>query len=136
MSTPYAPFSVSVVPNRQEVSVVVTGEIDMRSAYEVEEACRELASTGFEVIVIDLRAVEFIDSTGLRALLRLREHCAHEGHDLVLVAPRRSSLLRIFDVTGTRGLFQWRLQREQPARHTTLLYSLESDARSGLSPST
>jgi anti-sigma B factor antagonist len=136
MSTPYTPFSLSVAPNREEVSVVVRGDIDIRSADQVEAAGRELASTGFDVIVIDLRAVEFIDSTGLKALLRLREHCGQEKTRLALVAPRQSSLLRIFDVTGTHGLFQWRVQPERSDRHTSLRYSLDSDVRSGLSPST
>ena len=131
----YTPFSLSVVPDRQEVSVVVTGEIDLRSAYQVEQAALELVTTGFDVIVIDLRAVEFIDSTGLKALLRLRDHCAHEGRELVLVAPPRSSVLRIFDVTGTHGLFQWRGQPDRPAWHTTP-FPLDSNVRSGLSPST
>ena len=107
-SAPGTPFSVSVVPDRQEVVVAVTGGIDVSSAYEVEEAGRELLESGFDVVVIDLAAVEFIDSTGLRALLRLRDQAEQYGHGLVLTAPRQPSVLRIFDVAGTYGLFNWR----------------------------
>jgi anti-anti-sigma factor len=106
--TPHTPFSVTVVPEREEVHVVVAGGIDVTSANEVEDAARDLLDRGFDAVVIDLGAVEFIDSTGLRALLRLRDQAELDGCELVLTSPRKRFVLRIFDVTGTYGLFRWR----------------------------
>ncbi|MEA2290077.1 MAG: hypothetical protein QOD55_2074 [Solirubrobacteraceae bacterium] len=109
MSTvPSTPFSVSVVPDREEVAVVVAGGVDVASAYEVEAAGAELLERGFTAVAIDLGAADFIDSTGLRALLRLREQAEQEGCELVLIPPRQRQVLRVFDVTGTYGLFNWR----------------------------
>jgi anti-anti-sigma factor len=66
-----------------------------------------LRAAGFDKIVVDLRQVEFIDSTGLRVLMSLRNGATHEGYSLVLI-PARAPVQRIFELTGTRGRFDWR----------------------------
>ena len=103
----YIPFSVSVVPYRNEVAVVPMGELDMASVEEIEQVVDELKAAGFQSIIVDLRKVDFIDSTGLRLLITLRNDAIHDGHALTLVSPG-ASCGRIFDITGTRGLFDWR----------------------------
>ena len=106
-SPPYMPFAISIVPYRDEVAVVVEGELDMASADEVGGAVAELRATGFDRVVVDLRHVDFIDSTGLRTLIALRNDAKRNGHALTLLAPA-PAVGRIFDITGTRGLFDWR----------------------------
>ena len=63
-------------------------------------------SAGSTRIVLDLRLVDFIDSTGLRVLLTLRNDIKRNGHALLLVPPQ-PAVRRIFAITGTRGLFDW-----------------------------
>ncbi len=110
-SSPHTEFSISVIPARSEVIVVPVGELDLASAKRVEQAVRELRSTGFDDIVLDLRQVEFIDVSGLRMLLALRDDAERDGQGLTLLAaPERAQ--RIFDLTGTRASFAWR----QPLR--------------------
>jgi len=106
-SPSYTPFALSLVPDRDEVSVVVAGELDLASRGEVERAVTELTATGFDQIVLDLRDVEFIDAAGLRTLLGLRNDAQRNGHRLTFVAPKDGAR-RIFQLTGTRGLFAWR----------------------------
>ena len=105
-SSRYTPFTISVVPNRDEVAVVPSGELDLASVDELERAVGELRSAGFQSIVIDLRGIDFIDSTGLRVLITLRNDAKRRGHALALVSPPPTAS-RIFDITGTRGLFDW-----------------------------
>lgn len=64
----YTPFAISVVPDRDEVAVAPVGELDLGSVDQLERAVAELVDAGFDRIVVDLRRVEFIDSTGLRVL--------------------------------------------------------------------
>ena len=103
----HEPFSLSVVPNRQEVAVVPSGELDLSCVDRVEQQVRELRAAGFDQIVIDLRRLLFIDSTGLRLLLSLRDDAQRDGHDLTLVRGPQA-VQRIFELTATRGLFAWR----------------------------
>lgn len=106
-SSSRGPFSISVVPDRDRVAVVPSGELDIASAGTLEREVRELRQSGFTRIVVDLRAVDFMDSTGLRVLLTLHNDGECDGHVLELV-PGPRQVERIFDVTATRALFRWR----------------------------
>ena len=104
------PFAVSVVGNRDEVAVVAAGELDLASADRLGEEVRNVLAVGSAQIVLDLRQVDFIDSTGLRMLLSLRNDAQRNERALTLVPPTPAAR-RIFDITGTRGLFDWRIDR-------------------------
>jgi anti-anti-sigma factor len=103
----YEPFTVAVVPDRAEVAVVPVGELDMATRPELEREVRQLLDVGFRRIVIDLRRVQFLDSTTLRFLLELRDRAEPEGYKLILV-PGSPAVQRAFEVTGTFQLFAWR----------------------------
>ena len=82
----------------------VTGEVDVYTAPMLREQMRELSAKGAVHLIADLGQVDFLDSTGLGALVggfkRLRE--AGGSLALVISTPR---ILRIFQITGlTRAL--------------------------------
>ena len=70
-----------------------SGEVDIASAPDLEQA---IAESGDEVI-LDLRDVVFMDSTGLRALLRAS---STRGAGLRLLAKSEGPVRRLFDVSG------------------------------------
>ena len=59
----------------------------------------ELTPAGFEQILLDLRHVEFIDSTGLQMLLGVRDDARRSGYTLTLVSPK-PEVRRIFTLTA------------------------------------
>jgi anti-sigma B factor antagonist len=77
----------------------VTGEVDVATVPMLREQIREHAAKGAVHLIADLGQVDFIDSTGLGALVgglrRLRE--AGGSLALVISTPR---ILRIFQITG------------------------------------
>jgi anti-sigma B factor antagonist len=77
----------------------VTGEVDVYTAPLLREQMRELPAKGAVHLIADLGRVDFLDSTGLGALVgglkRLRE--AGGSLALVISTPR---ILRIFQITG------------------------------------
>lgn len=82
--------------------LVVKGDIDMASAPELEDA---VASQQGQVLIADLSGVEFIDSTGLRALIAADDLLAErEGRLLIVVA--EGPVQRIIDLTGLEGRFR------------------------------
>jgi len=103
--SPIAPFRVRVTQDRGEVVVAPAGELDLASAAMLEREIRELPGD-VERVVVDLRKVEFIDSTGLRMLLSVRNGAKRERRRLCVV-PGPPRVQRIFELTGTRGLFDW-----------------------------
>jgi len=78
----------------------VTGEVDVYTAPMLREQMRELSAKGAVHVIADLSRVDFLDSTGLGALVgglkRLREG-ARGSLALVISTPR---ILRIFQITG------------------------------------
>ena len=101
------PFYVDVAPGRDEVVVEAVGELDLQSAPLLEHEVTTLHADGHDRIVVDLRQVEFIDSTGLRVLLGLHKSAQRQGRSLSLV-PGPRPVQRIFELTATHALFHWR----------------------------
>lgn len=100
-------LDIRVVSDRAEATVILDGELDLASADALEDEVRKLRADGFELVVVDLRGVAFLDSTGLRTLLSLRNAAKRKGHRLVLV-PGPCQVQRLFELTATAGLFDWR----------------------------
>jgi len=101
------PFQADVVVGRDEVVVALAGELDLQSADVLEREVAALHAAGRDRVVIDLREVGFIDSTGLRVLIGLHRTAEHEGR-LISLVPGPQPVQRIFELTATAQLFHWR----------------------------
>ena len=82
----------------------VGGEIDVYTAPKLREKLIDLVSAGNYHLVVDMEAVEFLDSTGLGVLVGgLKRVRAHDGSlDLVCTQQR---ILKIFKITGLTQVF-------------------------------
>lgn len=93
---------------RQEgtsILLEVEGELDLARAPELREAAEQAwaAAPGARNLVVDLRAVTFLDSSGLGVLFgRLRE-VRERGGRLALVVPR-GAVRRVLERGGLLGL--------------------------------
>lgn len=103
-SEPWRPLRCPVRPHRDELWVAPDGELDLDSADVVHAVIDEYLGAGFARLVLDLRGVTFIDSTGLRTLIRASRTAAAHGVDFA-VAPGPPEVQRIFEITGTTELF-------------------------------
>jgi anti-sigma B factor antagonist len=84
--------------------VVVTGEIDVATAPQLQERLHSLISEGRTNLVLDLLGVTFLDSTALGVLVGALKRCRDEQGDLHLVVsePR---IVKIFEITGLTTVF-------------------------------
>lgn len=76
------------------------GELDLSTAPKVEQALRQLEGDGPSTIVIDLRGLTFLDSSGLRLILEADSRARREDRRL-LVVPGPPEVQRVFRVTLT-----------------------------------
>ena len=84
--------------------LAVRGEVDVYTAPRLREKLVELVSKGKHHIVVDLEAVDFLDSTGLGVLVGgLKRLRSHEG-DLSLVCTQQR-ILKVFEITGLTKVF-------------------------------
>jgi anti-sigma B factor antagonist len=75
------------------------GELDLVSTQLLDDAIAHVDGVAVEGITLDLSKVEFIDSTGVRAVLTLRDRCRQRGTEFQIV-PGPPAVQRVFDVTG------------------------------------
>jgi anti-anti-sigma factor len=88
------------------VTLVVRGELDLTSAPVFERALLEAEASNPRRVIIDLSGLEFMDSTGLRALLIARERAQENGHELALRRGPRQ-VQRVLELTKTLDAFQF-----------------------------
>lgn len=85
-------FVVEHVGNR----LVARGELDADTARYLDAAVNELDG---ETVFLDLSAVTFIDSAGLRSLIRARQK-----HRALRVVNPRPAAARVFEMTGLTNI--------------------------------
>ncbi|NNE95664.1 MAG: STAS domain-containing protein [Acidimicrobiales bacterium] len=96
MSTQPSRLTISSNENRH---LTVRGVIDSHTSTELMSRLEELG-TGDD-LTIDLRAVEFIDSSGLRILVATHQKLDDASHTLHL-SGLSEPVERIFEITGLR----------------------------------
>ena len=86
-------------------TVTVRGEIDAATADAFHERLAAVAGGGPTRLVIDLAGVEFLDSAGLRAFVRLRKALPRDC-PIILRSPHRRTR-QVFDLTGLATAFEF-----------------------------
>jgi anti-anti-sigma factor len=77
--------------------VRLKGEFDLGAAADVEQRLSQVEHQHPESVVLDLRELTFIDSTGLRTILGADARARREGRRLILV-PGPPSVHRVFRI--------------------------------------
>jgi anti-sigma B factor antagonist len=77
------------------------GELDIATAARLERALADDRRPG-DRVVLDLADLEFIDSTGLRAIVRGAEAARRDGWELKL-RPGPPAVQRVFEIAGVLG---------------------------------
>jgi anti-sigma B factor antagonist len=95
-------FEINSGPGPDDVFVVrVTGEVDMSHEEELRGELRTAVAAEAKGIVVDLTECEFIDSSGVRALLLSREaQHPEDGAERLAVAASSEQIIRILSVMG------------------------------------
>ena len=96
---PPALLRVEVERDTDSATVVLVGELDIGTRGIAEGALEQLRSDGIRRLIVDLRPVTFIGSTGLRLLFELAAACERDGQELVLVRGSKP-IDRLFELAG------------------------------------
>jgi anti-sigma B factor antagonist len=94
-----------VTQERDGTAVVqLFGELDLGEVEPLKREFDRLCENGLSALTVDLSGLDFVDSSGLHALLRLRGDCA--GRQLALqLVPGPPTVQRLFRLTGTETQF-------------------------------
>jgi anti-anti-sigma factor len=93
-------FSISISDRDGRAVVVLRGELDLATAPDLEAALNERLDSGQDVVV-DLRELDFMDSTGLRALVTAHARVQDTDQSFLIVRPLPGAPIeRILAVAG------------------------------------
>jgi anti-sigma B factor antagonist len=96
--------AISLGPDRARV--FLRGELDLATAPRLHKPVDDLLARNGQhrsLVLIDLAEVTFCDSSGLRALLEIRDRCQRVGTTLRLTNVP-ADIHRIFELTGTASV--------------------------------
>lgn len=79
--------------------IAVGGELDLASAPALEQELERAATSGADLVIVDLRELQFIDSTGLGLLIKAHRQAEAAGRKFAVVRGGRQ-VQRLLDVTG------------------------------------
>jgi anti-anti-sigma factor len=99
-------FEIDVRPARSRVIVTPRGELDLATVGGLEAEVTDLRARGFTAVVLDLRELTFMDSTGLRLLLRLDEAALADGWSFAIVDDGGGPVRRLLELTCLTQRFQ------------------------------
>jgi anti-sigma B factor antagonist len=92
-------FNVETHDGSQAVIIGVSGELDLASSPALEHELERGAASQAEVVIVDLRELEFMDSTGLSVLVRAHQRAMENGQRFgVVKGPPQ--VQRLLSLTG------------------------------------
>ena len=97
-------FALSHEVQGEQGVLTLIGELDTAAAQDVDDAIDDLVGRGVRTLVIDLGQISFIDSSGLRSLIRARQ--ALGTQDAIRLRSPQAATLRLLEITGLEDQFR------------------------------
>ena len=92
-------FDVHVEGGDDAVLIGVSGELDLASSPELERELERASSSDASLLIIDLRKLEFMDSTGLSVLVRAHQKATQSDKRFAIVKGPQQ-VQRLLSLTG------------------------------------
>jgi anti-anti-sigma factor len=83
----------------QATIIAVSGELDLASSPALQEELDRVDASGVPLLIIDLRTLDFMDSTGLSVLVRAHQRAEERGRELAMVKGPQQ-VQRLLSLTG------------------------------------
>jgi anti-sigma B factor antagonist len=83
----------------------LSGDLDVATAPALRGALSEAATQGRHELIVDLTRIEFLDSTGLGALIGANKRAQENGGEVRIVAAE-GQILRLLRITGLLTVFR------------------------------
>ena len=92
-------FGLEVSSEARATRIVISGELDLASGPELEAELARLRQSPPDVLIVDLRQLDFMDSTGLSILVKAHQQAVEDGREFGLVRGTQQ-VQRLLELTG------------------------------------
>jgi anti-anti-sigma factor len=92
-------FRVDVRHEQGATVIAVSGELDLASSPILEERLDQVFDSDVERVILDLRALDFMDSTGLSVLIKAHQ-TAEEAERRLCLVKGPPQVQRLLSLTG------------------------------------
>jgi anti-sigma B factor antagonist len=96
-------FRVEVHSEDRAIVFTVAGELDLASSPTLEQEIDRVRDADVDLLIVDLRDLKFMDSTGLHALVKAHRQ-AHDVGRRFAVIQGGAQVERLLDLTGVGEL--------------------------------
>ena len=96
----HAPLEIRLSEHGDTAVVRLSGACDVCCHDELRDKLLEVESRGREHVIVDLTALRFIDSIGLRVVIGAWNRARHAVHRFSVSLAESGQVTRIFEVTG------------------------------------
>ena len=91
-------FNVETTEAENATHVKLSGDLDLSTAKRAEEAIEAAERSGAATVVVDLRGLSFMDSTGLRVIVSADKR-ARRSNKRVVIVQGPAPVRRVFEIT-------------------------------------
>ena len=100
-------FSFDIQDDRRNgvARLALRGELDVATAPKLEKHLEQVEGDGVGAVLLDLRDLTFVDSTGLHTFLKARSRAADNGHRFALVGAN-AQVRKLLQLTATQGVLE------------------------------
>jgi anti-anti-sigma factor len=99
------PYAIDVEQIGPVARIAIAGELDRSCEEALDHEVGQLLEKRVEQVVLDLREVVFIDSHGVRLILKYEIRSRKDGFEFAVV-PARGQVRRVFDTLGLERLIK------------------------------
>jgi anti-anti-sigma factor len=92
-------FEVEIRSQDRAAVIAVSGELDLAAGPALEQELAHAEQSGATLVIVDLRGLEFIDSTGLGILIKAHRQAEEAGRQFAVVRGP-SQVQRLLGLTG------------------------------------
>ena len=92
-------FRLEVRSQGKATIIAVSGELDLDSSPALQEELDRVSASDADLLIIDLRDLDFMDSTGLSVLVRAHQRAEEQGRQLAMVKGPQQ-VQRLLSLTG------------------------------------
>lgn len=96
-------FSLHVRRDKQAATLAASGELDLMAAPALRTQLERTWQTGADRVIVDLRDVQFIDSTAIHIILGAHHHAQDAGRGFYII-DGGAQVHMLLSLTGALGI--------------------------------